>query len=123
MVTGVLEVARDRHADILVVANQAEQDGGWNADLLAMHRHVVLHRVLAADARQPVSSTHLVDCSIGADELCELVAPVGRLLRLDRVRPAEVVQARYHVQVYADTDRVTQGLVNAGSGHGVGVDV
>ena len=92
-----LEVGRDRLLDVYVVPKKAEQESGWNADLLASQHRVVLHRVLATDAWKPVGPADIVESPVGPNQLGELVSPIRGLARFYGIWPAEVIETRYHL--------------------------
>ena len=122
-ISSLLEVTRDRFTHVTVISDEAVEQSGRNADLLSIEGDVVLHRVLAGDARQSVGAAHILQRPIGAHQLRQFVLPIRGFLADDGVGPAEVVQTSDHVEVDTDAHCVAQRLIDARRHHRIGVDV
>ena len=90
-----------------MIAEQAEQQGRRDADLLALDNGIVLHRILATDTGQSIGPTDLVEGTVGSYQLCQFVSSIGGFLRLYRVTPAEIVEPGYLFEVNPDTNRIS----------------
>ena len=117
------EVARGGFSNIGVVAEEGEQQRGWDGDFVRARAVIVLHGILSTDARQSIGSTNAFQFSICSNELSEFEASVRCLFRLDGVRPAEVVKAGHLVHVQPHAHRIANRFIDGGGGHGARVDV
>ena len=118
-----LEVRSGRHAHVGMVAEEREQHGWGDGNLVRSRPVVVLHRILARHARHAVRPAHALQFTVGANELSELESPVGGLFGHDWIGPAEVVEPCHPVDVHAHADRVSYRFVHGSDNHGAGIDV